>query len=497
MLKSLGTELKVGIFTVVAAVTLGYMLFVLSPESFESKPKKTYYTVLMDAAGIIPKTHVKTNGVTIGKVRSVDLEANTTRIRMDVDAAVKIPVGSKIEVRTRGLLGDVFLEIIRAPDSGEYVKDGGLLAKSEETVDMQALVGLVGTIAKDVKRITASIANVIGTDEGQVSLKNILGNIESLTDDLKVTTASLRGAVGDRPEDIQDIVTNIKEGVEQLRAFSTNLSEVLDDENKEKIDRILATFDESMVDVKGATHNIKLIAEKVEKGEGTLGRLVNDDTAMAEIEGAIKDIREVLSPVKKLEIGVDYHGEFRKDSSSQHFFNVVMKTRPDRYYLIGLTDLQAAETDRTTDTFPAEPGDDGETSVRTRETVREQTQIRFNLQMAKRWYNVAARFGLFESTGGFAGDLYLLSDKVRLTFEAFDWKVKGNPKRHVAHLKTYASILFFDHIYAMIGADDITRKNAETGEREKQPNWFFGAGLAFTDQDLKAIFGTAAAVASR
>ena len=495
MLKSLGTEFKVGMFTLVAAATLGYMLFVLSPDSFESNQKKTYYTILIDAAGIIPKTHVKTNGVTVGKVKAIELEANTTRIRMDVDADVKIPVGSKIEVRTRGLLGDVFLEIIRAADSGEYIKDGGLLPKSEDTVDMQALVSLVGTIAKDVKRITGSIAGVIGTDEGQVTMKSIIANIDSLTADLKVTSAAIRGAVGDRPDDMKDIVTNFRDGVAQLKEFSASLSEVLDDENKDKINRILASFDESMNDVKGASRNIKLIAEKVEKGEGTLGRLVNDDTAMAEIEGAIKDIREVLSPVRKLEIGVDYHGEFRKDTTTQHYFNLVMKTRPDRYYLIGLTDLQAEEVNKTTDTYPAEAGSDGQSTVRSRETVRQEQKIRFNLQMAKRWYMMAARFGLFESTGGFAGDLYLLSDHVRISLEAFNWKTKDNTLRHVAHVKTYVNILFFNHIYAMIGADDLTRKDPVSGERMKQPNWFVGAGLAFNDQDLKAIFGAAASVA--
>ena len=346
-----------------------------------------------------------------------------------------------------------------------------------------------------VKRITSSIAEVIGTEEGQVTMKSIIANIESLTKDLKVTSASIRGAVGDRPEDLQNIVMNFRDGIAQLKKFSVSLNEVLDEENKEKITRILASFDESMTDVKGATQNIKLISEKVEKGEGTLGRLINDDTAMAEIEGAIKDIREVLSPVRKLEVGVDYHGEFRKDSSTQHYFNIVMKTRPDRYYLIGLTDAQTSEVEKTTDTYPAEAGTDGENSVRTRETIRQQQQMRFNLQISKRWYLMAARFGLFESTGGFAGDLYLLSDKLRVSFEAFDWKSKGNEKRHVAHLKTYASILFFNHIYAMMGADDLTRKDLDTGERIKQPKWFFGAGLAFNDQDLKAIFGTAAAVA--
>jgi len=44
----------------------------------------------------------------------------------------------------------------------------------------------------------------------------------------------------------------------------------------------------------------------------------------------------------------------------------------------------------------------------------------------------------------------------------------------------------------MIGVDDITRKDLETGERVQKPNWFVGAGLTFDDQDIKAIFGAAA-----
>ena len=46
------------------------------------------------------------------------------------------------------------------------------------------------------------------------------------------------------------------------------MKDVMSEENKEQ-DRILANFDTSMTDVKGPK-NINLIAEKVEKGEGTL-----------------------------------------------------------------------------------------------------------------------------------------------------------------------------------------------------------------------------------
>jgi phospholipid/cholesterol/gamma-HCH transport system substrate-binding protein len=485
-MKTLGTEFKVGLFTLVALSTLVYMFFVLSPDSFESGKRNNYYTILSDAAGIIPKTHVKTNGVIIGKVKDVRLDVNMTRIDMEIDVAVKIPVGSHIEVRTRGLLGDVFLEIIRPEDTGQYVPKGGMIPKSEGTTDMQAVLALAGSIGRDVKKITGVLADVMGSDSGKESIADILDNIHDGTFDLKKTMAALRGAVGDRPEDVKSIVANIKE-------FTQGLREVLDEGNRQKLQHIIASFDESMADVKGASKNIRLISEKVERGEGTIGKLLSDESTIAEIEGAIKDLREVLSPVKKLEVGVEYRGEFRNDNSGQNYFNMVFRTRPDRYYLLGATDVQNEQVDRTTKTITEEPTvDDDPTTTQTREIIQDRKALRYNLQFAKRFGPVGLRFGLFESTGGIASDLYLFRDRMRLSAEAFDWKTKDNEYRRVAHLKAYASVLFFNHVSAIAGVDDITRLDPATGKEIKTPKYYFGAGLSFNDNDLRSLFGAAA-----
>jgi phospholipid/cholesterol/gamma-HCH transport system substrate-binding protein len=496
MWKSLGTEFKVGVFAIVALATLGYMFFVLSPDTFRNTEYNTYYTVLRNAAGIVAKTHVKTSGVSIGKVKSVALEGNETRILFEVDKAVKVPTGSRIEIRSVGLLGDVHLEIVRGEDQGKYIEDGGFISQSEGAADMQALMAMLGDIGKDVKKVTGTLANVLGSEKGEQSVQKIVDNVEGLTADLRATTTALKNVIGAREGDLNDIVSNVKNAVADLREFSGGLKEVLDPDNRERIDRILASFDETMVDVKGSAKNINLISEKVEKGEGTIGRLVNDDQALVELEGAIKDIRRVLAPATKLQVEVDYHNEFRRDESSQHFFNVLLRTRPDRYYLIGLTDTtyDNVETRTSTEADPGDPEDDEGPSVTTTERIRTEKALRFNLQMAKRWYFVALRFGLFETTGGIATDMYFLRDKVRFTVEAFDWDTQDKTIRRNAHLKTYASVLFYNHLYAMAGVDDPTRTDPETGKAKKDLNYFFGAGLSFTDEDLKAVLGTAALV---
>jgi phospholipid/cholesterol/gamma-HCH transport system substrate-binding protein len=490
MLKSFGTEFKVGLFAIVAVVALGYMFFVLSPEAFVRKKYKHYYTVLENAAGIVTKTQVKTSGVTIGRVTEVALNDGHTRIGLNIEQSIPIPVGSKLEIRSVGLLGDKHLEIVRPRDTGDEIPQEGLIPQATEGTDLEGLIGMVGSIAKDVKKVTTTLSSVLGSAEGERSMRDIINNIHELTADLKETSATLRSVVGDRRGDLNDVVSNVRDGVRDLRTAAANIKDVASKENKEKIDRILAQFDNSMGDVRGLTKNINLISEKIEKGEGTVGKLINDDTAITELEGAIKDIRKVLAPATKLEVAVDVHGEYRRDRSSQYYINLLFKTRPDRYYLLGLTDT-TYDTDEetvTTDTSKNTPN-----STRTVYRDKKQKALRFNAQVAKRWYWFAVRAGLFETTGGIAADMYFWSDRFKLTTEAFEFDTRNKAVRRNGHFKAYGSVLFYNHIYAMIGLDDMSRTNPNTNKaRDLRESVFFGGGLAFNDDDLKALFGTAA-----
>lgn len=490
MLKSLGTEFKVGLFAIVALVTLGYMFMVLSPETFENKEYKGYYTVLRNAAGIVAKSQVKTSGVTIGKVKAVTLEGNTTRVAFDIDKQVKIPTSARVEIKSIGLLGDKHLEIVRGTDdSGPFIDDGGFIPQSEDGGDMETMIARASDIMKDVKQVTATLAKVFGGEKGETSIRNIVTNLEQVSADLRETSTTVKNVVGSREEDLHKIINDVRATVADLRQFSGNLKDTLNQENRDRIDRILTSFDETMVDVKSSAKNVSLISDKIEKGEGTIGRLVTDDKAITELEGAIKDIRNVLAPAKRLTIDVDYHGELRfATKTTQHYFNILFKTRPDFFYKLGITDTTSDS--KVTETSAPQTNADGTTVVR--EKTTEKMRIKFNAQIAKRWYNAGVRFGLFETSGGLAGDLWFFDDRVHATVEAFDWDTNSKVVRRNAHLKSYVSVLFYNHIYALAGVDDATRTDPKTGKVDKKVNYMFGGGLTFTDQDLKAVLGTAA-----
>ena len=477
-MSSKSLEYRVGLFSLFGVATTVLAIFVLSPDMFSRKEQINYHTVLKDATGILEKTHVKTNGVTVGKVRKISLSRDATRVDFQVDKEVFIPEGSKIIVRTVGFLGDKFIEIKRPSNVENGVGPNGFIPQATDAADLQEVSSLVGSIAEDIKKVTTNLSSVLGDSQGERTMANIVDNIEQFTKDA-------RGILEDNREDVRTLVANIRD-------FSDSMKEVMNDENKERIDRILANFDTSMEDVRGATKNINLISEKVEKGEGTLGKLINEDDALIEIEGALKDLRKVLAPVTKMEIAVDTHSFIRRDESSQTYFNLVFRTRPDAYYIIGFTAFAERTLDTTTETID---GDNSDGTVRSRETIVENKELRFNLQLGKRWGWIGARLGMFESSGGVAGDMFFFKDRFRVSLEVFDFADKDSEIRKTAHIKAYASVLFFNHLYALIGVDDPTRLDPETGKVDKDINHYLGAGLTFTDQDLKALFGMAAVAA--
>ncbi len=471
----MGIEFKVGLFTLIGVAATAIAIFFVSPEIFDRQAKVNYYTILKDASGILENTYVKTNGVNIGRVAAVRLEDNATRVELEILADVPVREGATIAVRTVGFLGDKFIDLVRPDNGGNAIPIEGLIPRNPDSADISEVVKQVGSIAADIKKVTENLALVLGDKQGEAKLSQIVNNIAEFTEQAK-------NILGENRQDVRNLIANFRE-------TSAVLRDVASPENRDRIERILAKFDESMTQVKGTTENIHLISDRIEKGQGTIGRLINDDKALVEIQDAVKEIRQAIAPVNRLQLGIETHAEVRTETSNQAYFNVRLMTRPDTAYIIGFTDRTPRTIETETQTIDDDPTDNSTTR---RESVTDKRALRFNLQFAKRWKWLGARMGLFESSGGVAADLYFFKDRLKLTFEAFEFAAKDDEERRAAHLKAYASVLFFDHLIAMAGIDDPTRLDPNTGRTAKDPNFFVGAGLNFNDQDLKAFFGLAA-----
>jgi phospholipid/cholesterol/gamma-HCH transport system substrate-binding protein len=83
------------------------------------------------------------------------------------------------------------------------------------------------------------------------------------------------------------------------------------------------------------------------------------------------------------------------------------------------------------------------------------------------------RFGIKESTGGVGVDLHFLDDALQISMDAFSIGTDVYPR-----LKFLAALEFIRGLYIVGGADDVLNVDRD---------FFIGAQIRFTDEDLKAI----------
>ena len=495
-----GSEFKVGIFVIVACVALFSIFIFLSPDFFKRYTYKKYYSMVDNADGVIDKTHIRTNGVKIGTVDRIDLAENKTKIIFAVEREIKIPVGSKLDIRSRGLLGDKYIEILRT-DNEELIPEGGEVEVKSGSANPDEMMATASDIANDVKRITKVLANTIDSKEGEESVETVISDMTETMKELKEAMKDSRVKIDSTLTHLEKAASGISQVISKnqsafdsifgdLAYMSDSLRSALESENGDNnIERMMANIDEAIVNFKDTSTYVKNVSAKIQEGKGAVGRLIGDDGVIDKVEETIANVNKIIEPASNLQLGVDYRGEFRADKSSQHYFNLLFRTNRDKYYLFGLTDVGNKVLTTQKDTTPL--GKEGEYLSYETKTITEDKAMRFNVQFAQRWYNLTMRFGLFESKGGFAADYHLLNNRLIFTLEAFDWNSGGGHKfRHVAHFKTYAKLTILDHLTMIAGVDDPTRIDSATSRIGKDINYFFSAGFTFTDNDLKGFLGT-------
>lgn len=494
---SLSSEIKVGLFAIVGTTVLTTTAVMLGGNPFSSK-KQYFYTILSNVKGVAERTQVRASGVQIGEVTAVEILQDGAKITFSVDASLKIPKGSYIDIRSRGILGDVYIEIVRNTQGIGFMSSGDLMPKTNESNDMDTLVTNLNAIAKDIKKVSGTLANVLGTQKGEQSIQNIVDNIEGMTGDLRDITSSQKTNIKEAIKGIRDSAVRISALIERndskisqiisdIKTFTTELRQLSTPENREKIENIIAN-------VEGATASIRRMSEKIEKGEGTLGQLIAKDETAEEIKTTLKNIQDVVKPITQLKLTLMDRAEFRianADSNDKFVneFDVILSTRPDRYYLLGVTNAPYGRQVTTTTTTSTTNGNTTSTNVE-QNTSENLTNLRFNLQIAQRFGFLGLRLGMFANSGGFATDFYSFSDKLVTSFEFSQFGGSPTPSdtqygsKGAFNIKAFANYFVTPNVFVTAGVDGVVLYN--------KPFPFFGAGFSITDDEIKGLVGVAA-----
>jgi len=132
-------ELSVGLFIIAGIICLGYLSIRLGGMEIMGEKGYEVYALFSNSGGLKPGSSVAIAGVDVGKVKSIILEDYQARIVMDLPERIKIQDDSIASIKTKGLIGEKYIEI--SPGGAEkHILPGGLIRETQPAVDIEQLI---------------------------------------------------------------------------------------------------------------------------------------------------------------------------------------------------------------------------------------------------------------------------------------------------------------------------------------------------------------------
>lgn len=433
-------EFKVGVLVVVVGTLIGGMALKVAEGPGVLGGKKEYYFRADSAGGLVQNSAVKMAGIKVGVIDDIILEDGRAKIVVALDDDTRLTESSRVELKSDGILGDKHVELIPGKPEDAVMKSGTEIPLANGKGGLDDVMAEVSRVAKSMNELLATLNAATKQGDETTSIGRIVKNIETIT-------ADLRDMTGENKEKINEIV-------ERVRNVTKNIDTYINEESLARVDRSL--------------RNIEDITNKLSKGEGTLGRLINDEQTVEELNSAISNVNKFLGGADKMETSVDFHTEFLADEHNKSFLGLRIQPGLDRYYEIAVISdsmgvRRSVETESTTNGVP---------TTYTEETTYK-NKFKITGLFAKNFWDLTLKGGLIENYGGVGVDYHLLGKQLTISAEFFNFSEM--------QIRAFARYNFFKGLYVIGGGDNLLSNDGG------KSSGFIGAGLFITNDDLKLL----------
>jgi len=417
-------EVRIGIFIGIALLILATFIFIVGDITvLFRKPGYVLYSLFDSTAGLEKRAVVRLAGVKVGYVKDIRLKESRAEVVLVIDADVKIPRDSKATVASLGLVGEKYVEIFPGNERDFYQPEetiGGLPSASLDQIGTMLL-----SIGGEVQELSKSLKNILGEEESQANFRNALQNLSSFTADLKdflgENRNSLDQVIGNSSRAVQNFDQGVKEVSDKLEELIFLLKDIAE-ENREEIKINLKRIKELVQQTEKSLKLLNDSLKKINKGEGTLGKLIHQPDLYDKAEKAVDETREILQPLSRLRYDVGLRTDYYPESEwLKGYLSLILWPDSTKFFLA--------------------------------EIVRDPWQDKFtySAQAGVRWGDFVPRAGIIESSFGAGVDYYLAQDRLRLSLESFSLNRRPRP-----HFRFWTQYALYKYFYLVLGVDDFT-----------------------------------------
>jgi len=431
-------EIRIGIFMTIAIFMLAAFIFIVGDFSVLFRKPGYLLNVVFDSAGGLEKRAVvRMAGVKIGYIKDIRLKESRANVILSIDSGIEVPQGSKATLASIGILGEKHLEILPGDGPGFYQPDEILEGIPPVSFDQMGTMLL--TVGEEFREVGRVFSEMFGGEETKANLRDTLSNLSSFSEDLKeffeVNKESLQQGLQGSSEAVKKFEQRVDEVSQSLNELILLLKDTVE-ENRENVRINLKSIKEVIDNIEKALRLLNESLEKINKGQGTLGKLIQEPELYEQAERAMDELEKVIHPLSNLRFSGGMRAEYYGESMLKGYFTLSVWPTRTKYLLAQII---------------YDPWDE---------------QLTYSAQGGIRWGPISPRAGIMESVVGAGIDCYLAKDRLKFSLEGFDFNRNPRP-----HFRFWARYKATKYIHLLLGIDDFSL----APEREI----FFGLEIGF------------------
>ncbi len=275
-------------------VILGIVFFIFGFSYLKGKnlleSSNVFYTEF-DYNALTASSPVTIKGNAVGKITDIvyDFKTGKTRVSFTVNEQLVFSKNSKIRLYELGLMGGNGLAIIPANDK-QIAKSGDFITSEVEdglvknlTSNFSGLSTGLDTTLKSADSLLINLNSIV-EDDSEKGLKSTISELNETLRSFKSLSYSVKSLVAKNDEKLNSVINNFNKVSEDMAVLSNDLKGI-------EISKTVGNLDKTLA-------NVNTLLEGLEKGNGSLGKLMKDEKLYDNLEVASGQLKELLQDFK-------------------------------------------------------------------------------------------------------------------------------------------------------------------------------------------------------
>ncbi len=495
---------KVGVFTLMGLFLVAALSVYVNDRPFWWRPCQLIHINVPDATGLKVKSPIRSLGLQIGFLKTVQLYEDRVKLGICITAPVKVLPETRAFIRGEGFLGDKFVELKPVRYTGDREEEDVIEKKHEDWGPQSpthsdspandspqdqshlkkanpgkrhfSLSSLLPPHVWAGALVLTSFAQAqqeskeVPVENAGQGVQELVNEMDGLVTEIKDVTKTLNYAI--KPKELRDTLQKLNKTLEHAQtAFAPDGG-------------MTTTAQRTLIKLEDAIEQFRDQMTRVNQGKGSVGMLLNDPSYADEIRQAVRNLNTVLGRVSALRIMVNLFTEFMPAyDSGRGGISIGIWPQRDRYYLLGLSvDPRGLIVNKTV-TVASESS-----STTTNVTETQTGGILITGMIGKvfwRRLDLAAGFLYGDGAVSIGVNLgsYGFEDRFSFVTNVYAQTRTATPqvdaRLHLNWFPTQSPYL--KNVYLYGGLESVRRVN-------NQIAYTVGAGVSFNDQDIKMLF---------